>query len=98
MAGPALGGLLVAFTDYAWTYTIDVALMSFLFLGLWTLPHLPPEGETVRPGLRSLVDGWNFIRTSPNIRMQYVMDIIAMTFGHPVALFPAVGAIILRLA
>ena len=95
MAGPALGGLLVAFTDYAWTYTIDVALMSFLFLGLWTLPHLPPEGETVRPGLRSLVDGWNFIRTSPNIRMQYVMDIIAMTFGHPVALFPAVGAIIL---
>ncbi|MBV0895249.1 MFS transporter [Microbacterium sp. NC79] len=95
MAGPALGGVLVALTDYAWTYTIDVALMSFLFLGLWTLPHLPPEGETVKPGLRALADGWTFIRSSPNIRMQYIMDIIAMTFGNPVALFPAVGAVIL---
>lgn len=95
MAGPALGGVLVASTGYAWTYTIDVVLMLSLFLGLWTLPHLPPEGEVVRPGLKSLADGWRFIRNSPNIRMQYIMDIIAMTFGNPIALFPAIGAVLL---
>lgn len=95
MAGPALAGLLVAFSGYAWTYTIDVVLMLSLFLGLWTLPHLRPEGEIVRPGLASLVDGAKFLKRAPNIRLQFILDIIAMTFGHPIALFPALGTVLL---
>ncbi len=95
MAGPALAGLLVALTGFGWTYTIDVVLMTSMFLGLWTLPALRPEGEIVRPGLASLVDGWRFLRGAGNIRMQYLLDIIAMTFGHPLVLFPALGAVLL---
>ena len=95
MAGPALAGVLVAFAGYAWTYSLDVLLMTSLFLGLWSLPKLRPEGEIVRPGLESLRDGMRFLRRAPNIRLQYVLDIIAMTFGQPVALFPAIGAVLL---
>jgi len=95
MAGPALAGVLVAFVGYRWTYTVDVVLMLTLFLGLWTLPRIRPEGVTVRPGLRSLADGWAFLRRAPNIRLQYILDIIAMTFGNPLALFPAIGAVLL---
>jgi MFS family permease len=95
MAGPALAGLLVALTGYGWTYTIDVILMLSMFLGLWTLPALRPEGEIVRPGLASLVDGWRFLRRAGNIRAQYVIDIIAMTFGQPLVLFPALGTVLL---
>ena len=94
MGGPALAGVLVAFAGYAWTYSIDVLLMATLFLGLWTLPSIKPEGVIVRPGLESLRDGARFLRRAPNIRLQYVLDIIAMTFGHPIALFPAVGAVL----
>ncbi|MCH6232130.1 MFS transporter [Microbacterium sp. CFH 31415] len=95
MAGPALAGVLVALTGYAWTYTLDVVLMLSLFLGLWTLPKLRPEGETVRPGIESLRDGWRFLRRASNIRLQFVLDVIAMTFGQPLALFPAIGAVLL---
>ncbi|MFF7292244.1 MFS transporter [Microbacterium sp. NPDC008134] len=95
MAGPAIAGVLVALTGYGWTYTIDVVLMLSMFLGLWTLPALRPEGDIVRPGLASLVDGWRFLRRAGNIRMQYVLDIIAMTFGQPLVLFPALGTILL---
>jgi hypothetical protein len=95
MAGPALAGVLVAFTGYAWTYSIDVVLMTSLFLGLWTLPRIRPEGEIVRPGLESLRDGLRFLGRAPNIRLQYILDITAMTFGHPIALFPAIGAVLL---
>lgn len=95
MGGPALAGVLVAFAGYAWTYSIDVLLMTTLFLGLWTLPSIRPEGVIVRPGLESLRDGMRFLRRAPNIRLQYILDIIAMTFGHPIALFPAVGAVLL---
>ena len=95
MAGPALAGLLVALTGYGWTYTIDVVLMLSMFLGLWALPSLRPEGAVVRPGLESLVDGWRFLRKAGNIRMQYIIDIIAMTFGQPLVLFPALGTVLL---
>ncbi|GAA1126732.1 MULTISPECIES: MFS transporter [Microbacterium] len=95
MAGPALAGILVALTGYGWTYSIDVVLMLSMFLGLWTLPALRPEGETVRPGLESLKDGWRFLRRAGNIRMQYILDIVAMTFGQPLVLFPALGTVIL---
>ncbi|MDF2046317.1 MFS transporter [Microbacterium sp. Kw_RZR3] len=95
MAGPALAGVLVAVAGYAWTYSLDVLLMTSLFLGLWSLPKLRPEGEIVRPGLESLRDGARFLRRAPNIRLQYILDIIAMTFGQPVTLFPAIGAVLL---
>jgi MFS family permease len=95
MAGPALAGVLVAFTGYAWTYTIDVALMFAMFLGLWTLPAILPEGPASRPGLSSLRDGWRFLRRASNIRLQFLLDIVAMTFGQPIALFPAIGAVLL---
>ncbi|MGX1695099.1 MFS transporter [Microbacterium keratanolyticum] len=95
MVGPALAGLLVALTGFGWTYTIDVFLMLSMFLGLWTLPKLLPEGTVVRPGLASLIDGWHFLRKSVNIRTQYLLDITAMTFGNPLALFPALGTVLL---
>ncbi|MDQ0645225.1 MFS transporter [Microbacterium murale] len=95
MVGPALAGILVAVTGYGWTYTIDVMLMLAMFLGLWSLPALRPEGNIVRPGLESLVDGWRFLKRAANIRMQYLVDIVAMTFGQPLALFPALGTVLL---
>ncbi|WP_425841174.1 MFS transporter [Microbacterium sp. PA5] len=95
MGGPALAGVLVAFTGYAWTYSIDVVLMLANFLGLLTLPAILPEGVVVRPGWASLRDGWQFLRRASNIRLQFLLDIIAMTFGQPIALFPAIGALLL---
>jgi MFS family permease len=95
MAGPALAGVLVAVAGYAWTYSIDVVLMLGLFLGLWTLPRIRPEGAVVRAGIESLRDGWRFLRRASNIRLQYILDIVAMTFGQPLALFPAIGAVLL---
>lgn len=95
MVGPAVAGVLVALTGFGWTYTIDVVLMLCMFLGLWTLPALLPEGTIVRPGLASLVDGWRFLRRAGNIRAQYLLDIAAMTFGNPLALYPALGTVLL---
>lgn len=95
MVGPALGGILVAAFGYPITYTLDVVLMFSLFFGLWTLPSLKPDGGSHAPGLASLKQGLSFLKRAPNIRMQFIMDITAMTFGHPIAIFPAVGVLVL---
>lgn len=91
--GPALAGVLVAGIGLAWTYTVDVLLYSAAFIGILSLPKLPPQGEVMRPGLASLIDGARFLRRAPNVRASFVIDIIAMTFGQPRVVFPAAGAL-----
>ncbi|GAA5029591.1 MFS transporter [Terrabacter aeriphilus] len=94
--GPGVAGVLVAQVGYAWTYTVDVVLFFAGFFGLWTLPRIRPEGGALTTGgFRSVVDGLAHLRRAPNVRMSFVVDIIAMTFGQPMVLFPAVGALVI---
>jgi MFS family permease len=93
--GPALAGVLVASVGFAWTYGVDVVLFLTAFLGILSLPRLVPEGEIQRPGLESLIYGARFLKTAPNVRMSFLVDIVAMTFGQPRVLFPALGVLVL---
>lgn len=93
--GPALAGVLVAAVGYGWTYSVDVGLFVFAFLGIVTLPPIVPEGDAARPGWGSIAEGLRFLRTAPNVRMSFVVDIIAMTFGQPRVILPAAGALLL---
>jgi MFS family permease len=91
--GPALAGVLVAAVGFDWTYAVDALLFTIGFFGIFTLPKLAPLHDAVPPGWRSLVEGIAFLRRAPNIRSGFLIDLVAMTFGRPYALFPAVGAL-----
>ena len=93
--GPAIAGVLVATTGFGWAYTVDVVLFLFGFLGIITLPPLKIVGARSKPGWASIKEGIDFLRTAPNIRTSFIVDIIAMTFGRPQVLFPAVGALLI---
>ena len=94
-AGPLLAGVLVAWVGFGWTYTIDVVSFAFAFWALLKLPSMPP-GEHARPaGLRSVVEGFRFLGTRPNLRMTFVIDLVAMIFAQPRALLPAIGALMI---
>ena len=93
--GPAVAGVLIAAVGFAPTYTIDVVLFSCAFLGIFTLPRMAAEHGALKPGLGSLIEGARFLRRSRNITMTFVLDIIAMTFGQPRVLFPAIGALVI---
>ena len=49
---------------------------------------IPPIGEKVKPGLRSVIDGLAFIATRPVLLMSFAVDIAAMVLAMPRALFP----------
>ena len=94
-AGPLLAGVLVAWIGFGWTYTIDVVSFAFAFWALLKLPPMPP-GKHARPaGLRSVVEGFRFLGTRPNIRMTFLIDLVAMMFAQPRALMPAIGAVMI---
>jgi hypothetical protein len=87
--------VLVATIGFPGTFLVDVVLFSIGFLGILTLPKLAPLASTARPGLQSLRDGLGYLRTAPIVQMSFIVDIIAMTFGRPLVLFPAIGATVI---
>ncbi|MCW4459184.1 MFS transporter [Microbacterium sp. MPKO10] len=93
--GPALAGVLVASVGVQWTFTTDAVLFAFAFAGIASLPSIKPQGEVRSTGFASVVEGLRFLRTAPNIRMSFIVDIVAMTFGQPRVMFPAVGMLLL---
>jgi hypothetical protein len=99
--GPLLGALLVAVWDFGPAYTIDALLFTFALWALWRLPDLPPlaadgsAGGSSRRGLASIVEGLHYLATRPNVRMTFVVDLIAMVLAMPRVLFPAVGVVFL---
>ncbi|MGO4491153.1 MFS transporter [Arthrobacter sp. 2YAF22_2] len=94
-AGPLLAGVLVAAIGFAWTYTIDVASFAFVLWALLRLPPMPPGQVAHRAGLRSVVEGFRFLGTRPNLRMTFVIDLVAMILAQPRALLPAIAALMI---
>lgn len=100
--GPLLGAFLVAIWDFAEAYTIDAVLFTVALWALWRLPDLPPlnedeNGAAVAPkrGLRSVIEGLRYLATRHNVRMTFVVDLIAMVLAMPRVLYPAVGVLFL---
>jgi MFS family permease len=91
VAGPALGGVLIAAIGLAGAYGIDLATFAASLLAIWLLPAVPPTPGAERPSARSIIEGFRYIRARPVLLGIFVADTNAMIFGMPSALFPAVG-------
>jgi MFS family permease len=91
IAGPLLAGVLIPFTGFAWLYLADSLCLLATLWAVLRLPRLPIEGVTGTPGLRSVIEGIAYLRTQPVLMMSFVVDIIAMVFGMPRALFPEIA-------
>jgi MFS family permease len=91
VAGPAVGGVLIAFAGVPWTYGIDTVTYAASLVALAALPKLPPLGEVDRPSVRSIVDGFRFLKGRHVLIGIFLVDSNAMVFGMPSALFPAIA-------
>jgi MFS family permease len=91
VVGPALSGLLIGAAGLPWVYGIDALSFVALFGFTLRLSPLPPAPGSQRPGWHALVEGFRFLRGRPAIQGAYLIDINAMVFGMPRALFPALA-------
>jgi MFS family permease len=92
IAGPALGGALLASTGLAATYVFDLLTYAFSYFAIRRIRAvLPPESEE-GPSLKSVLEGLRYARSRQELIGTYVVDFVAMVFGMPLALFPAISA------
>ncbi len=96
--GPLLGGALIAITgSVVIAYGVDCVTFVAALWAVWRLPSVPPEtadGEApAKAGLASILEGLRYLRDKKNILMTFLVDLNAMIFGMPRALFPAVAVL-----
>lgn len=91
IGGPALGGLLVAMAGAVAAYSIDFVSFGASLVALCLMKAVPPPAGAERPGLRSIFEGLRYARRRPELLGTYLIDINAMFFGMPMALFPAIA-------
>ena len=89
IAGPALGGVLIADRGLPLTFGIDVATFLVSLALLRLMRAAPPPVEGMRVSLGNIGEGVRYAGGRQVLLGTYVVDIVAMFFGMPIALFPA---------
>jgi MFS family permease len=92
VAGPAAAGLLLAGVGARLVYWLDAASLAAAILAAFLIGPQVPAGTSHPAGLRSIAAGLGYLRGRQVILGAYLIDINAMVFGMPRALFPALAA------
>lgn len=92
IVGPLLAGALLPFTGFSWLYAIDTLSMLTTFTAVFLLPAIPSKMEPgSKAGTSSVIQGLKYLWGAPIILIAMLLDLIAMTFGMPRALYPEIS-------
>ena len=91
IAGPALAGVCIAAFGLAATYVVEVATFAVSLLALAAMRSMPPAEHAQPAGLNTILEGLRYAASRSELLGTYAVDILAMTFAMPMAVFPALA-------
>lgn len=90
--GPVIGGALIPLFGYQLLYVLDAVFLFATLYAVVRLPSLPPKKQPdTRSGFKGIIDGFRYLRTNTVVMVSLLVDVIAMVFGMPRALFPQIA-------
>lgn len=92
IAGPALAGLVVAYAGQATAYGVTLAGFALSVLLCRRLSPAPPAHDAEKPSLRGIAEGARYAWSRPVLLGTYAIDLAAMLFAFPNAIFPFLAA------
>ncbi len=92
LLGPAVGGLLIGGFGLTAPYIADVFTFGLALLCLAAMKPVPPLAGAHPPSFASVKEGVRALWRRPAIAGCFLIDLDAMIFGFPSALFPAIAA------
>jgi MFS family permease len=100
VAGPALGGLVIASAGLTWVYVVNALSFGFVIAGLLMMRDVPERPDAAQAGndvsWRAAREGLDFVFRSPLIRSTMLLDFCATFFSTGMALLPIFAQDILR--
>lgn len=92
IVGPALGGMIMSSLGTSIAYVADFCTFMIALGATWLMRPVPRrEGGVPTRTFQALKEGVVFAFKRPELMGTYIIDIVAMTFAFPIALFPALG-------
>ena len=91
IAGPALAGVCIAALGLPLTYVVEVATFAVSLAALAAIRSMPPAEHAQPAGLRTILEGLRYAAGRPELLGTYAVDVVAMTFAMPMAVFPALA-------
>ncbi|PRH79221.1 MFS transporter [Streptomyces solincola] len=88
IAGPALAGLVVAYAGNAPAYATTVVCFAVSVAMCLRLSPAPPAKDADKPSLRGIAEGARYAWSRPVLLGTYAVDLAAMFFAFPNAIFP----------
>lgn len=93
VAGPALAGVVISRVSIAAAYWVDVATFGVAAVAIFGMRPQAPQAGAPRAGLASIGEGLRYLKGRRLLVGTFLIDIDAMVFGMPRALFPALGTV-----
>jgi MFS family permease len=90
IAGPALGGLVIAWGGVGWAYALNAASFLFVIVALLMMRDVAarPDGTGSGVSLHAALEGLRFVFRTPLIRATMLLDFFATLFASATALLP----------
>ncbi|MFJ3701959.1 MULTISPECIES: MFS transporter [unclassified Streptomyces] len=92
IAGPSLAGVVVAYAGHATAYGVTVVTFALSVLLCLRLSSAPPAHDAEKPSLRGIAEGARYAWSRPVLLGTYAVDLAAMFFAFPNAVFPFLAA------
>ena len=90
--GPSLAGIVLASYGASIAYTVDLVTFTASLCAVFLIRAVPaPAQIEERPTLKSVAEGLHYAWKRKDILGTYLIDMNAMFFGMPAALFPAMA-------
>ena len=88
IAGPALGGIIISIWGVTPAFSIDVISYALSLILLLQVSRIPPSEKTTPPSMGALFEGIKYASSRQDLMGTYLIDLAAMFFAMPTALFP----------
>ena len=93
IVGPSIAGIIMARFGAGIAYSIDLVTFIASLVAVFLIRAVPRATQIQdRPTLKSVVEGLHYAGRRKEILGTYLIDMNAMFFGMPTALFPAMAA------
>lgn len=91
VVGPALGGIVIDVFGLAVPYFVDAVSVLGMVFAAWALSPQPPPDQPRASTVGAISSGLRFVKRLQGMMASFVIDLFAMTFGMPRALFPVLS-------
>ena len=92
IVGPAVAGVVIGVFGFGIAYSVDLVTYAGLLVAAAMMRPMPPDHDADGAlGWAAVKEGFAFVKTNRLVASTFVIDLAAMIFGMPAALFPVLA-------